>query len=107
VLLECRQLDARLDTDNSDVTRASSGRLAGAVATDRVWMRYGGRELTGRVLSYDATTDVVTANGDGGANPVSMLDLAKGAPFSAQSIVWNLATNRFEAKQISPIVMPR
>ena len=113
VLLECRSLEASLAIDDSarDTSGSSwpggSGRLTRAVATDRVWMRFGGRELTGRVLSYDATTDIVTANGDGGANPVSMLDLSKGTPFSAQSILWNLSTNRFEARRLSPIVMPR
>ncbi|MDI1289760.1 MAG: hypothetical protein PSX37_07430, partial [bacterium] len=110
VMLECRQLDALLamdqPTDSGDAT-GSSGRLANAVATDRVWMRYDGRELTARVLSYDAANDMVTANGDGSANPVSMLDLSKGTPFNAQSIQWNLSTNRFEARQMSPIVMPR
>lgn len=110
VMLECEQLEAKLAMDAAaspgDLT-GSSGRLANAVATDRVWMRYDGRELTARVLAYDAETDIVTANGDGNLNPVSMLDLSKGTPFNAQSILWNLGTNRFEARQLSPIVMPR
>ncbi|MFZ4575644.1 MAG: hypothetical protein ACOYN0_14715, partial [Phycisphaerales bacterium] len=106
VELECNQLTARVRAQGAIEDQSGSGQLERAVAQGRVWMRAQGRELTAGEVAYDAPASLVTASGEPGQT-VSLIDLKSGSPFSAKWLSWNIATDRFEALQTQPIIVPR
>ena len=105
VELECNALTATVLADRPTETTTASGQLKKAIAEGRVWMRAQGRELTAGEVAYDATGSTVTAAGESG-QPVTLMDLKTRAPFAAKWLSWNIATDRFEALQTQPIIVP-
>jgi hypothetical protein len=102
--LECGELSAQLAPASAGAS--DSDQLEEVVAIQRVWMRTGGRELTGGELRYYAPSSTVTASGEPGQN-VTLIETRSGSPFSARWLGWNLATDRFEALDTQPIIVPR
>ncbi len=105
VELECNALTATILADRPTETTTTSGQLKRAVAEGRVWMRAQGRELTAGEVAYDATGSTVTAAGESG-QPVTLMDIKTRSPFAAKWLSWNIATDRFEALQTQPIIVP-
>lgn len=92
----------RPGSDNAEV----QADLVSARAEGNVRLLSGTRTLRGATLSYDAVTGEVDAQS---ATPgvVEIIDTAGTSPVRAQRVLWNLRTDRVEARAVRPVTAPK
>ncbi|MBS0196449.1 MAG: hypothetical protein JSR77_06805 [Planctomycetes bacterium] len=107
--LECTELTAQVveSTNASTLDAPFAGELKMATAKGSAWMRYQQKEVTGDVLTYDAVSRTVDAQGNNG-NFITAFDPATAAPITATRVLWDLNGGKFQLFGIQqPIVTPR
>ena len=115
---DARVIQKPLNSDQSSELAASSIVVAFAqtageefditavLASGTAYARFEGREVIADQIHFDRARQMIFATGTE-REPVRMLDLTTGAVTNARSLSWNLATDRIEINQPSPIFMPR
>lgn len=84
-----------------------NGTLRTAAATGGVWMRYQQKEVSADIMTYDAATRTVDAQGTNG-NLITAFDPESATPITATRVVWNLNENKFQLMGIQqPVVVPK
>ena len=75
-------------------------------AKGTAYFRMEDREILAAVLRFDTVAKVVHALASDD-EPIRFIDNATGAVMSARTLVWDLATDRIEIDQPSPLTLPR
>jgi hypothetical protein len=106
--LDAAELDAVLAPQGSGETPGADAARADLV---RVEARQGvratseGRELTARLLRYDAALGLMQAQGTDD-DPVAFVDPQQPAPVRARELEWNLRAGRITTEGLLPIMLP-
>lgn len=105
---------ARVKTADGSLGGAGGAELSAASARGAVNVAVGprdpskpfDREMTADRLEYDAGTGILEAFAEKG-NLVTLFDATRGAPTSAEKMVWDLKKNEIRFVRPQPVVIPR
>lgn len=106
--LECARLVANFDPASkagNDAVFGMGGTLRTVTASEGVWTRSAGKELTSDRLIYDVASNLIDADG---ASRLVVVASADGSPtVTARRVRWNVASGRVDVLDAGPVSGPR
>lgn len=87
-------------------TEAGDAEITALDAEGTAYFRMEDREILAAVLRFDTVAKVVHALASD-TEPIRFIDNETGAVMSARTLTWDLATDRIEMDQPSPLTLPR
>jgi lipopolysaccharide export system protein LptA len=104
--LDCEELTAHFRELSEGANPDSfSGELTSADAEGAVWVSSGQHELLADSVHYDAVKKNVSARAVAG-NRLTIIPKDGRDPFTAESVEWDLANDRMDAKKPGPVMAP-
>lgn len=101
-----RELEPAPGSPSAAAAGDFNGRLSRTQARGAVYIRSKGKELLADGVDYDADARTVEAWASP-RNNVTMFDPGQPVPLTARRLFWDLAADRIEVREASPIVAPR